>query len=116
LICCESSVTFPRSLSSEGDEQKRRQKELNDLRERLEQKSAERTGSDAGLFRRGRIDKGTLDQHLNMIDAEAAGLQAEIEVVARVLSPDDREAQFRTAESLLATLRKRLAGTISPEL
>jgi hypothetical protein len=51
-----------------------------------------------------------------MIDAEAAGLQAEIEVVARVLSPDDREAQFRTAESLLATLRKRLAGTISPEL
>jgi transcriptional regulator with XRE-family HTH domain len=69
-----------------------------------------------GLFRRGRIDDDTLDQHLDMIDAEAAALQAEIEQASRVLSADDGAAQLRSAESLLATLRERLAGPISPDL
>jgi hypothetical protein len=70
--------------------------------------------------RRQRFEHGrptaTLDQHLDMIDAEVAGLQAEIEQATRALSADDRTAQFQSAESLLATLRKRLAGPISPEL
>ena len=49
-----------------------------------------------GLFRRGRIDDATLDQQLDLIDAEAAGLQS--------------------AESLLASLRKRLDGPVPSEL
>ena len=58
-----------------------------------------------GLFRRGRIDETTLDQQLDMIDAEAAGLQAEIEMAARALSAGDRTAQFHSAEALLETLQ-----------
>ncbi len=102
-------------LSLQDDERQQREKELEALRARLAQKSAERDRM-LGLFRRGRIDDATLDQQLNMIDAEAAGLQAEIEVAARGLNAGDREAQFRTAASLLATLRKRLDGPISLDM
>ena len=89
--------------------------ELQVLRERLEQKTAERDRM-LGLFRRGRIDEATLDQHLDLIDAEAAGLQAEIESANRALSADEQAAQLRSAESLLASLRSKLAGPIPPEL
>lgn len=102
-------------FSMQDDERQRRQKELAGLKARLEEKTAERERM-LGLFRRGRIDDATLDQHLDMIDAEAAGLPAEIEQAARVLSADERASQLQSAESLLATLRERLAGPISPEL
>ena len=36
-----------------------------------------------------------------MIDAESAGLQAEIEIAERVLSAGDHAAQLRSAEELL---------------
>lgn len=85
------------------------------LRARLEGKTIERERM-LGLFRRGRIDEATLDQHLDLIEAEAARLQAEIEVAARALSAEDRAAQLNSAESLLATLRKRLDEPISPKL
>jgi site-specific DNA recombinase len=65
-------------LSSKGEEQKRRQKELQQFRDWLEEKTIERERM-LGLFRRGRIDDTTLDQHLNLIDVEADGLRAEIE-------------------------------------
>jgi len=96
-------------------ERQRQEKELNGLKARLDEKTAERDRM-LGLFRRGRIDEATLDQHLDVIDAEAAGLQAEIEVAERALSPEDRAAQLNSAESMLAALRKRLAGPISPDL
>jgi len=73
-------------------------------------------GNTRGLFRRGRINDSTLDQQLDMIDAETAGLQAGIEQAARALSADDQAAQLQSAEALLATLRKRLAGPVSPDL
>jgi site-specific DNA recombinase len=102
-------------FSMEDDERQRRRKDLDALKARLGEKTAERERM-LGLFRRGRIDDATLDQHLDMIDAESAGLHAEIEQAARVLSADEHAAQLQSAESLLITLRDRLAGPISPEI
>ena len=102
-------------LSLKDEERKRHEKELKALRERLEQKTAERDRM-LGLFRRGRIDEGTLDQHLEQINSESASLQSGIEADERALSAEDRAAQLRSAESLLATLRTKLAGPISPDL
>jgi transcriptional regulator with XRE-family HTH domain len=80
----------------------------------LEEKTVERERM-LGLFRRGRIDDATLDQHLNLIDVEAGALQAEIEMAERVLSVADQTAQLKSAGALLSTLRERLDHTISPE-
>jgi site-specific DNA recombinase len=102
-------------FAAQDGERQSRQKELDSFKTRLEEKNAERDRM-LGLFRRGRIDEASLDQHLDTIDAEAAGLQAEIETASRALSANNRAAQLQSAESLLATLRQRLAGPISPEL
>jgi transcriptional regulator with XRE-family HTH domain len=96
-------------------ERQRREKELEGFRSRLGEKAAERERM-LGLFRRGRIDDTTLDDHLDMIDAEAAGLQAEIESAGRALSAGDRAAQLQSAEHLLTALRKRLDGPVPQEL
>jgi site-specific DNA recombinase len=101
-------------LALKDDDRQRYEKEMVSLKQRLEQKTSERDRM-LGLFRRGRIDDSTLDQHLNLINAEAANLQAGIEVAQRALSEEDRVSQLRSAESLLATLRAKLAGAISPE-
>jgi site-specific DNA recombinase len=102
-------------LSLRDEERKRHEKELKSLKERLEQKTAEKDRM-LGLFRRGRIDEPTLDQHLDAINTEATDLQSGIEVAERALSAEDRAAQLRSAESLLATLRTKLAGPISFEM
>lgn len=102
-------------LAITGNEQERRQKELVQFRDRLEEKTAERERM-LGLFRRGRIDDATLDQHLNLIDVEAGALQAKIEMAERALSTADQTAQLNSAEALLATLRKRLDSPVSSEL
>lgn len=102
-------------LSLNDEERKQQEKELKSLKGRLEQKAAERDRM-LGLFRRGRIDEATLDQHLDAINREAGGLQAGIEAIERTLSAEDRAAQLRSAELLLTTLRSKLAGPISPEI
>ena len=102
-------------LSMQDGDHQRRQKELDDFQAALQQKTGERDRV-LSLFRRNRIDEATLDAQLDLIDAEAAGLQAEIETATRALSAGDRAEQFRSAEELLDTLRTRLAGPISPEL
>jgi hypothetical protein len=99
----------------QDSERQRRQAELDELTARMQQKTAERDRV-LGLFRRGRIDETTLDQQLDLIEAEAHGLQAEIEAAARALSAGDRAAQLQSAESLLATLRNRLEGPVPNEL
>ena len=101
-------------VSMQDDERQRREDELNDLKARLEQKAEERARV-LVIFRRGRIDDATLDQQLDAIDGEAAGLRQEIETTTRALSAEDRTSQLRSAESLLATLRSRLDGIIAPE-
>jgi len=98
----------------EGELQ-RRQKELADLAERLQQKTIE-TDRVLALFRRGRIDEATLDQQLDLIRAESDSLQVEIKTATRALSAEDRVARLQSAEALLATLRSRLEGPIPFEL
>jgi site-specific DNA recombinase len=102
-------------LAAQDGDRPRKQKELDSILERLRDKTGERDRV-LGLFRRGRIDDATLDQQLDMIDAEAAGLQAEVEVRSRALSAVDQAAQLRSAEELLLALRKRLDGPVAPEL
>ena len=102
-------------LSLKDEDRKRQEKELKSLMGRLEQKTSERERI-LGLFRRGRIDEATLDRQLDAINTEAAGLQSGIEAAERALSAEDRAAQLRSAESLLSTLRTKLARAISPEL
>lgn len=75
-----------------------------------------RAGSHAWSVSPRRINEATLDQHLDAINTEASGLQAGIEAVERTLSAEDRAAQLRSAESLLATLRTKLASPLSPEI
>jgi site-specific DNA recombinase len=102
-------------VAMQDDERQRRQKELDDLTERLQQKGSEQDRV-LGLFRRGRIDDATLDQQLDQINTEAFRLHAEIEAATRALAASDRTAQLRSAEELLASLRKRLDGPVPPEL
>jgi transcriptional regulator with XRE-family HTH domain len=96
-------------------ERNRWQKALDELTERMRQKAAERERV-LGLFRRGRIDDATLDQQLDLINTETFALHAEIEQAKRALSAGDRAAQLKSADELLATLRKRLAGPVPLEL
>ena len=102
-------------MSLQDGERAQRQTELDAFISRLADKTAERERV-LGLFRRGRIGDAELDTQLDLIDAEAAGLQAEIEAASRFLSTEDQATQFRNAESLLALLRKRLEQPISPDL
>jgi transcriptional regulator with XRE-family HTH domain len=102
-------------LAAQDGDRPRKQKELEGFQARLIEKAAERDRV-LGLFRRGRIDDATLDQQLDVIDAESAGLRAELEVRARALSAVDQASQLQSAEALLAALRKRLDGPVPPEL
>src|SRR5450631_332007 len=101
--------------SGRGDEQRRRQQELGQFRDRLEEKGAERERM-LGLFRRGRIDDATLDEHLDLNNAETAGIQAEIEMAERALCVGDQTAQLKSAEAPLGALRSRLDSPVSAEL
>lgn len=70
-----------------------------------------------GLFRRGRLDDGTLDQQMDEIDEEEIGLQRQLEEFRGKLSSTESIAEtVRSAEGLLAKLRKRLDGPVSWEL
>lgn len=102
-------------LSMQDGERLRRQKELDGLLARLQQKNVER-GRVLTLFRRGRIDDAMLDQQLDQVDAEAAEFRTDIESLKRELAAGDRTAQLHSAEALLETLRKRLDGPVPSEL
>jgi transcriptional regulator with XRE-family HTH domain len=102
-------------VAAQDGERQNRQKELDALRDRVQQKTGEKDRV-LGLFRRGRIDEATLDQQLDQIDAEASGLRRDIQTATRALSAVDRTAQLLSAEALLATLRTRLDGPIPAEL
>ena len=102
-------------VAMQDGERQRREKDLDGVKARFEQKAAERDRV-LGLFRRGRIDDATLDQQLDQINTEAFRLHAEIEASTRALAAGDRTAQLQSAEELLASLRKRLDGPVPPEL
>jgi transcriptional regulator with XRE-family HTH domain len=94
-------------------ERQRREQELSDRRAQRRDKGVERERM-LGLFRRGRIDEATLDRHLNVIDTEAAALQAAITAAERALSDDERTAQLHAAEKLLGSLRAELDEPLTP--
>jgi len=102
-------------VAAQDGERQNRQKELDALRDRLQQKTGEKDRV-LGLFRRGRIDEALLDQQLDQIDVEGAELRNDIEAATRALSAVDCTGQLQSAEALLATLRTRLSGPIPPEL
>jgi transcriptional regulator with XRE-family HTH domain len=102
-------------LTLKDEDRQRHEKELASLKGRLEQKTSERDRI-LGLFRRGRIDEATLDQQLDSINMEATGLRSGIEAAEHALSAEGRAAQLRSAESLLAALRTKLASPIPPEM
>ena len=99
----------------QGDERGRCQKKIDELVRQLQQKTMERDRV-LGLFRRGRIDEAVLDQQLDAIQNEAAGLDLKIQTAAGTLAAGDRQEQFRSAESLLEQLRARLDGPIPQPL
>jgi hypothetical protein len=67
-------------------------------------------------FARGLYGNVTLDQHLDEIETETAGLNIAIDRETRALSTADRSAQLTSPEALPTQLRKRLKGPISDEL
>src|SRR5262249_15492042 len=85
---CEVLERLQDGLAMKDEERKRQEKELKSLRERLDQKSAERDRM-LGLFRRSRIDEATLDKQLEQINAETNGLQSRIETAESALSAKD---------------------------
>jgi hypothetical protein len=57
---------------------------------------------------RGQIDEATLDQQVDLINAQAAERSPTLETSTRELSASDRTALLQSAESLLTTLRSHL--------
>ncbi len=109
LHACRNGCVCTRRTASSG------QRELDERKERLQQKSIERDRI-LGLYRKGRIDEATLDGQLDEVEKEWGALQGEIKQRTRELNGDDRRVQLQSAEVLLATLRSQLDEEISPEL
>ena len=82
-----------------------RRQELDGWMAELEQKTTERDRVLA-LFRRGRIEEGTLDEQLDAIESESVELRAAIKAATRVLSAPDQATRLQAAEALLSTLRE----------
>jgi len=81
---------------------------LRRLRVLLEGKAGERNKV-IGLFRRGRLNDAELDQQVEEIDKEVAGLAAQIaELEAKLGGTDSNGAVLESAEALLTRLRARL--------
>jgi len=90
-----------------GDGTKNRDR-LRRLRGLLEGKASERSKV-VGLYRRGRINDAELDEQVEEIDKDAAGLTAQIaELESKLSGTDESGAALDGAEALLTRLRQRL--------
>jgi site-specific DNA recombinase len=77
-------------------------------------KKAEERNRILGLFRRGRLDDKALDQQMDEIGMEETALERQLEELrGKVTSAESIGATVRSAEALLAKLRKRLDGPVS---
>lgn len=80
-------------------------------------KKAEERNRVLGLFRRGRLDDKALDQQMDEIGLEEAALEKQLdELRGKVTSSESIATTVRSAEALLAKLRKRLDGPVSWEM
>jgi site-specific DNA recombinase len=96
-----------RMQAEAGDATKNRDR-LRRLRGLLEGKAAERSKV-VGLYRRGRLNDAELDEQVEEIDKDAAGLTAQIaELESKLGGTDSNGAALEGAEALLTRLRKRL--------
>lgn len=99
-------------MQGQGDRADEMRDELAGLKLRLGTKQAERD-TVVSLFRRGRIDAGTLDRQLDEIAGEEKDLQATIAEYETALA-DARQAEekLRSADALLRELRTRLDASL----
>ena len=96
-----------RMQAEAGDGTKNRDR-LRRLRGLLEGKASERSKV-VGLYRRGRINDAELDEQVEEIDKDAAGLTAQIaELESKLSGTDESGAALDGAEALLTRLRQRL--------
>jgi site-specific DNA recombinase len=95
------------------DKTRERLKRLGSL---LEEKATERNRV-VGLYRRGRLTDAALDDQMEEIGKEETALQSQIdELRSRLDGVDSVSGAVRSAEALLANLRKRLDQRVSWEL
>jgi site-specific DNA recombinase len=95
-------------MQAEVGDATKNQDRLRRLRGLLEGKADERSKVVA-LYRRGRIREAELDQQMEEIDKDAAGLAVQIEELeAKLGGTDANGAVLEGAEALLTRLRKRL--------
>ena len=88
---------------------------LRRLRLLLEEKAGERIKV-VGLYRRGRLNDAELDQQVEEIDKEAAGLAAQIaELEGKLGSADSNGPVLEDAQALLTRLRQRLDQPLTYE-
>jgi site-specific DNA recombinase len=95
-------------MRDEANDGAKNRERLRRLRGLLEGKADERAKV-VGLYRRGRLNDGELDQQVEEIDKDAAGLVAQIEELeGKLAGTDSNGAVLEGAEALLTRLRKRL--------
>jgi site-specific DNA recombinase len=98
---------------AQGSDQTRKQ--LSRLEGQLAQKATERSRI-VGLYRRGRLTDADLDAQMDEIGKEEAALEAQIaDLGGRIAGADSIGANIRSAQTLLAELRKRLDQPVSWE-
>jgi len=95
-------------MRDEANDTTKNQDHLRRLRGLLAGKAEERSKV-VGLYRRGRLNDAELDQQMQEIDRDAAGLAAQIEELeGKLAGTDSTGAVLEGAEALLTRLRKRL--------
>jgi transcriptional regulator with XRE-family HTH domain len=91
-------------------------KQIKRLEGLLEQKATERSRV-VGLFRRGRLNEKALDEQMDEIGKEETALEAQLaDLRGKVTRADSIGGTLKSAETLLAKLRKRLDEPVSWEL
>src|ERR1017187_4929143 len=107
-------LTLPGMRDEANDTMKNRDR-LRRLRGLLAGKADERNKV-VGLYRRGRLNDAELDQQVEEIDKDAAGLAAQIEELeGKLAGTDSNGAVLEGAEALLTRLRKRLDQPVTFE-
>ena len=102
-------------MRDEANDTTKNRDRLRRLRGLLEGKAEERNKV-VGLYRRGRLNDAELDQQVEEIDKDAAGLAAQIEgLEAKLGGADSNGAVLEGAEALLTRLRKRLDQPLTYE-
>ncbi len=102
-------------LESDAQGSEQTSKQITRLEGLLAQKATERSRV-VGLYRRGRLTDADLDAQMDEIGKEETALEAQAaELRARISGADSINANIRSAQALLANLRKRLDEPVSWE-